>query len=352
MLLLIIYVVIAIFFSFACSIFEAVLLSINSAHISLMEKHNRNVSVIFKKLKSDIGKPLAAILTLNTIAHTVGAVGAGAQAAAVFGNSYVGIASAVLTLLILIFSEIIPKTLGATYWRQLAPITAYSLKYLIILLYPFVKLSSKITQNIANEPTLNGFSREEFAAMAEISLKDGQLVGQESTFITNLMSLRGKRIKDAMTPRTVLLSLSEQLTVEAFFHKYDKVPFSRIPIFHVDRDEITGYVFKGDLFLAQARGNGDCLLAKYRRHLPTLLSNMPLSHGLNEMLKQRIHLMLVVNEYGDVEGIITLEDVIETILGLEIVDEKDQAVDMQKEAKKKWQQRSDKMAVDNSKSDE
>ncbi|WP_339670169.1 hemolysin family protein [Dasania marina] len=340
MLLLITYILIAIFFSFVCSIFEAVLLSVNRAHIAIMRSHGQQAAGdLLKELKDDIGKPLAAILSLNTIAHTVGAVGAGAQATEVFGSAYIGLASVVLTLLILIFSEIIPKTLGATYWRQLAPITAHSLKYLILLLYPLVKLSVKITANIPNEPSLNGFSRKEFAAMAEISSQDGQLAKQESKFVKNLMKLRSTQVKDAMTPRTVVFSLPQQLTVEAFFHKHDKEVFSRIPVFADSREEITGYVFRSDLFLAQARGNGDSLLANYKRDLPALLPTMSLSHVLNEMLTLRVHLMMVVNEYGGVEGIISLEDVLETMLGLEIIDEKDQAVDMQKEALKQWRRR-------------
>ncbi len=344
MLLLITYILIAILFSFACSIFEAVLLSVNSAHIALMkQKGLKKASALLKVLKNDISKPLAAILTLNTIAHTIGAAGAGAQAATVFGSAYVGAASVVLTLLILIFSEIIPKTLGATYWRQLAPFTAYSLKYLIIVLYPFVKLSTKITGHIANEPTLNGFSREEFAAMAEISSQDGQLVERESNFLKSLMKLQGTLVKDAMTPRTVVFSLSQDLTVEEFFHKHDKTAFSRIPIYGKDRDDVIGFVFRNDLFLAQARGNGSNTLTNYSLELPALLPRMPLSSALDEMLKQRVHLMLVVDEYGGVEGVISLEDVMETMLGFEIVDEKDQTVDMQKEAKKRWKRRASKI---------
>jgi CBS domain containing-hemolysin-like protein len=352
MLLLITYILVAILFSFACSIFEAVLLSVNSAHIALMQKDQQPAGALLKKLKDDISNPLAAILTLNTIAHTIGAAGAGAQAAILFGSAYVGIASAILTLLILVFSEIIPKTLGAYYWRQLAPLTAYSLEYLIIILYPFVKLSKKISGNITSETTLNGFSREEFAAMAEISSQDGQLVEQESDFLKNLMMLREMQVKDAMTPRTVIFSLSQQLTVEEFFHKYDKVSFSRIPVFKGNREDITGYVFRSDLLLAQARGNGHSLLANYRHDLPALLPTMPLIHVLNKMLKQRVHLILAVNEYGSVEGIITLEDVLETMLGFEIVDEKDQTVDMQKEAKKRWKRRASKIIMNDSTSDD
>ncbi|MET1257199.1 CNNM domain-containing protein [Aliikangiella maris] len=339
MILLIVYILVAILFSFACSIFEAVLLSINNAHIAILEKKQDKTGALLKDLKKDISKPLAAILTLNTIAHTIGAAGAGAQAAAVFGNAYVGVASAVLTLLILVFSEIIPKTLGATYWRQLAPITAFSLKYMIIVLYPFVKMSEMITGRLSDGPTLNGFSREEFAAMAELSSQDGLLLKQESIFLKNLLKLKGLSIKDAMTPRTVVFSLPQTLTVEAYFHKYNKVSFTRIPVFDGDHENITGYVFRSDLLLAQARNNSKIPLENYRHPLPALLASMSLRHALNEMLAKRVHMLLVVNEYGGVEGIITLEDVMETMLGFEIVDEKDQAIDMQKEAKKKWKRK-------------
>ncbi|UTA48488.1 hemolysin family protein [Simiduia sp. 21SJ11W-1] len=344
-MLLAIYIAISLVFSFACSVFEAVLLSVNSAYISLMEKRGQPAGALLKSLKADVSKPLAAILTLNTIAHTVGAAGAGAEAAKLFGSAYVGVISAVLTLLILVFSEIIPKTLGATYWRKLAPLTAHCLKYLIIVLYPFVKLSDKITGGISGEPTLNGFSREEFAAMAEISTQAGQLAKQESRLLRSLMKLRNLRVKDAMTPRTVIFSLSEDLTVEEYFHKYDKVNFSRVPIFDGDREKVTGFVFRNDLLLAQARGNGENPLQNYCRELPALIGTTSLLHALNEMLGQRVHIMLVVSEYGGVEGILTLEDVMETMLGFEIVDEKDKAVDMQKEAKRLWRRRAGKKST-------
>ncbi len=339
MILLIIYVLIAILFSFACSIFEAVILSTNNAFIAMKEKDGHSSGVILKSLKEDISKPLAAILTLNTITHTIGAAGAGAQASAVFGSAYVGIISAILTLLILVFSEIIPKTLGAIYWKQLAPITAYSLKYLIIILYPFVKLSDLITGKMNNEPTLSGFSREEFAIMADLSNQDGQLLAQESVFLKNLMHLHQSTVKEAMTPRTVMFTLADTVTVEEFFHKYCQITFSRIPIFHQDNENITGYVFRSDLLLAQARGNGSRTLDNYSHKLPALLPESPLSLALNQMLEQRVHMILVVNEYGSIEGIITMEDVMETMLGFEIVDEKDKTIDMQKEALKRWQKK-------------
>lgn len=346
MILLVTYVLIALGFSFLCSVGEAVLLSVTDAHVALLEQEGKTAGRRLRRLKADINKPLAAILTLNTIAHTIGAAGAGAQAAEVFGSRYVGVASAVLTLLILILSEIIPKTLGAVYWRQLAPSTAWLLKYLVIVLYPFVKLSEVLTAGMNHEGTLSGFSREEIAAMADISSREGQIAEQESRILKNLLLLRDTRVSAAMTPRTVIFSLSENVTVEAFFHKYDQLPFSRIPIYDGEPEHITGFVMRNDLLLAQARGNRNAPLSNYRRDIKAIPVTMSLAEAFDQFLQLRVHIMLVVDEYGGVDGILTLEDVLETLLGLEIVDEKDDAVDMQKVARKLWQKRARQMGID------
>jgi len=337
--LLFIYIFIAIAFSFLCSILEAVLLSVNHAYINVLISDGKPAGKLFKKWKSDISKPLIAILTLNTIAHTVGAAGGGAQAAAVFGNVYVGIFSAVLTMLILVFSEIIPKTLGAHYWRELAPFSAIALKYMIWLLYPFIKLAENITNCFKGKQTLNGFSREEFSSMADLSAEEGQLEEQETHFLKNLLLLRKMKVKDAMTPRTVLFSLAESLLVEEYYHKYDKVFFSRIPIYKNESENIIGYVFRSDLLLAQARGNGQNSLGNYLRPIPVIPEVSSLHHIFSKLVEERTHIMLVVNEYGSIQGIITLEDVIETALGVEIIDEKDKKIDMQKEARRLWRNR-------------
>jgi len=281
MLLLLTYISIALIFSFFCSIAEAVILSTTSAHIALLEKKGKKSGKRLRRLKSDINKPLAAILTLNTIAHTVGAAGAGAQATNVFGSGYVGVTSAVLTLLILVFSEIIPKTLGAHYWRQLAPLTAYSLKILVLIFYPFVILSELLTKGLTHGPTLTGLSRGEFSAMAELSVKEGQLEALESTVVRNLLRLRHTPISDAMTPRTVVFSLPEALRVGEFFQKYDQVRFSRIPIHAQTRDDVTGFVLRSDLLLAQARGNFNKQLKTYSRDLPVLLATMTLAKAFD-----------------------------------------------------------------------
>lgn len=346
MWLLTIYLFVALGFSFLCSIAEAVILSVTNAHIAILEQQGRSSGALLRTLKDDVNKPLAAILTLNTIAHTVGAAGVGAQAAVVFGNAYVGVASAVLTLLILVFSEIIPKTLGAHYWRTLAPVTAYCLKGLIVVLYPFVKLSEALTGGLTEGPTLKGFNRRELAAMAELSAEEGQLDEQESIVLKNLLLLNETRVTDAMTPRTVVFSLAETTTVETFFHRDDQVRFSRIPIYRGNPDHIIGFVLRSDLLLAQARGNSGKDMSHYLRDIGALLNTTLLSRAFEEMLRQRTQIMQVVNEYGTARGIITLEDILETVLGLEIVDEGDQAEDMRKVAQNLWRRRAKKLGLD------
>ncbi len=346
MTLLIVFVLVALVFSFLCSIFEAVILSLSPAYVALLENQGRKSGTILRRLSENIHQPLAAILTLNTIAHTVGAAGAGAQAAAVFGSAYLGIASGILTLLILIFSEIIPKTLGAHYWRQLAPVTAHALRILIVALYPFVKLSQLLTVGMKEGPMLSGFSRREFAAMVALTASEGELDPMESAVFKNVLALRGRPVSNAMTPRTVVFTLPDSLTVEEFFHRHEQQRFSRIPVFDDDPDRITGFVLRGDLLLAQARGNQKEHLGRYRRNMPTVPESLSLARAFNVLLTDRSHIALVVDEYGTMQGILTLEDVMETLLGLEIVDESDDTIDMQDLARRKWRRRARVLGLD------
>ncbi len=345
MLLLFLYVMIALGFSFLCSIAEAVLLSVTTPYITLLQQQGNKAGELLGQLKADINSPLAAILTLNTVAHTIGAAGAGAQAASVFGSAYVGVASAVLTLLILVFSEIIPKTLGAHYWKQLAPLTAYVLLGLVRLLYPFVKLSEVLTRGLTHGPGLTGFNREELSAMAELSASEGQLARQEMHILKNLLRLRDTRVTDAMTPRTVIFSLADDLTVEEFFWKHEDQRFSRIPLYTSRQGELNGFVLRSDLLLAQARGNTGSKLATYRRAMPALPATTSLSRAFDEFLSQRAHIMMIVNEYGSVMGILTLEDILETLIGLEIIDEGDATTDMQQHARRLWRKRARDMGI-------
>ena len=346
MLLLFIYIFIALGFSFVCSIAEAVILSVSQAYISLLEKEGNPSGTLLNKLTTDINKPLSAILTLNTIAHTMGAAGAGAQAASVFGDAYLGLISAVLTLLILVFSEIIPKTLGATYWKALAPFTAFFLKYLIFALYPFVLMSQKLTSGFTEESPLKGLSRSELLAMAELSEKEGQLAEQEALFLQNLLSLHERKVKDAMTHRTVIFSLPETMTVSEFVEKHSDISFSRVPVYENQESEsITGYVMRTDILIAMASGEKEKLLCDLAKPLITLLGDMPLSITFDHFLNSRVHMLLVVDEYGGLEGILTLEDLLESLLGIEIVDEQDTTVSMKRLAKVMWKRREKRMVA-------
>ena len=345
MTLLIIFVVTAIFLSFLCSIWEAVLLSVTTAHIKVLEQQGSSAAPVLNELKSDINKPLTAILTLNTIAHTVGAVGSGAQAVAVFGNQWVGLFSALMTLGILVFSEIIPKTLGATYWRGLSGFTAHSLKILIKLLYPLVVMSEFITRSITKDKHVEGFNREEFAAMADLGEAEGQLEKRESQILKNLFQLRKTLVTDAMTPRIVVFSVQQDITVSEYFEQYRDTGFSRIPIYQSNKEILTGFVLKDELILAQAHQDTEKKLIDFVRELYTLSNRVSLADAFDEVLHQRAHIMAIVDDYGGMEGILTMEDILETLLGLEIMDESDHNSDMQEYARKLWQKRAEKMGI-------
>jgi CBS domain containing-hemolysin-like protein len=346
MLLLIVYISIALGFSFICSIAEAVLLSVTHPYISVLEREGHDAARLLRGLKKNINDPLAAILTLNTTAHTIGAAGAGAQAAVVFGNAYLGVVSAILTLMILIFSEIIPKTIGAVYWRQLAPTTAYLLKFLIWMLYPFIKMSALLTKLLSHGHEHGQFRQDEFTAMAQAGAEEGMLREHESLILNNLFLLREARVGDVMTPRLVVFSLDETLTVADYFDKHSDSRFSRIPVYAGERDHVTGFVLRGDLLLAHARGNSGKLLSVYRRHLAALPVTSSLQNAFELLLKERSHILLIVDEYGGMEGVLTLEDVLETLIGIEIVDEMDKVEDMRKLARKLWRKRASEMGLD------
>lgn len=343
MFLLIIYIIIALGFSFLCSIAEAVLLSVTEAYIALLESQNKKSAGSLRLLKEDINKPLAAILTLNTIAHTVGAAGAGAQATKLFGSAYLGIASAILTLLILVFSEIIPKTLGAHYWRQLAPLTAHVLKLLVWALYPFVLLTELMTRNLTQGPTLRGINRKELIALAELSGREGALAIKESSIMQNLLRMHETPVETAMTPRTVVFSIPEELTIGSYFSRYESKTFSRIPVYSDAPEILSGYVLRSDLLLAQARDEIGRPVTDFRREIPKIFEQADLLHAFDQLLKERVHIMEVLDEYGGFSGLLTLEDVLETLIGLEIIDEVDDTEDMQILARKLWQRRAKKL---------
>lgn len=343
---LLIYLAIALGFSFICSIAEAVLLSVTTAHLRLAQEEEQRYASLMLQMKRDIDAPLAAILTLNTIAHTAGAAGVGAQAAKVFGDASLGIVSAVLTLLILVFSEIIPKTLGSVYWRQCAPTVTYLVKYLMMALLPFVWMSKQMTQRISGGHQSKGFSRDEFSVMVALGEKEGELSEQEARMLQNVFLLRGMSVTDVMTPRAVMFSLDQSTSVDLFFAKYEKPRFSRIPIYAEDSDDIRGFVLRTDLLKAKARDNGEKLLEEYGRELTVIHNKLSLLDAFEQFLQNRAHIMIVADEYGSVQGLITLEDIFETLMGLEIVDEKDYVADLQKLARDRWRKHAESLGID------
>ena len=343
---MVLYACLALIFSFLCSVAEAVLLSVSPSYIVHLEQQGGKSAARLKKVKTDIDRSLAAILTLNTIAHTVGAGGAGAEAAAYFGDRYVGIAMAVLTLLILFLSEIVPKTLGAVFWRSLAGPTAWFIQILTWVLYLFIWVSERLTRLITGGKEVHVFSREEFAAMAEIGAEGGYLDDSESRILRNLFRFPELRAEDIMTPRTVVFALQQDLAVSEALEKHPEIPFSRIPVYGETRDDITGFVLKTDLLIAQLKGRGDVPLKEMKRDLGIVIEEASVEHVADELLGKRVHLLAVFDEHGGLAGVVSLEDVVETLIGIEIVDEADKIDDMRRLARQKWEERMKRLNLD------
>jgi CBS domain containing-hemolysin-like protein len=346
-LLLLLYVVLALFFSFLCSVAEASLLSITPSYIAgLKETEPKKAEVLHKLREVKIDQSLAAILTVNTIAHTVGAIGAGSKATAVFGDAWFGVFSAVMTLLILFASEIIPKTLGAVYWRQLAGFTAIYVNLLIKSMYPLILVSEKLTQLISGGKKGNDFSRDEFVAMAGIGQAQGHINERESKIISNLFHFKSIEASDVMTPRIVMTALKQDLTVRQALATAEKALFSRLPIYQGSMDNVTGFVLREDLLVAMNADQGDRKVSDFRRELMAVPDTTTLSRLMETLLSQRQHIAIVVGEYGETKGLVTLEDVVETLLGNEILDEGDKVEDMRQLARQLWAKRAERMGID------
>lgn len=338
--LLVAYILLALLFSFMCSVAEAVLLSITPSFIGGLEQTDPKRAALLRKLKGDnIDRSLAAILTVNTIAHTVGAIGAGAKATVVFGSAWFGVFSAVMTLLILFLSEILPKTLGAVYWPSLTGFTAGYVNFLIKSMYPLILVSEKFTKLIAHGQTVHVFSRAEFIAMANIGQESGHINDRESRIIRNLFRFGSLRAQDIMTPRTVVVALQEDMIISDVLRARTDTLFSRLPVYAADLDAVSGFVLREDLLLAQAEGTGHRPLTELRREILAVVGATPLSTLLEQLLDQHHHIAVVIGEYGETKGVVTLEDVVETLLGIEIVDEGDQVEDMQNLARQLWTKR-------------
>lgn len=337
---------VSIFFSFLCSIWEAVLLSITPSYINVEKQAGSQLGKDLEAFKEDIDRPLSAILTLNTIAHTVGAIGVGAQALILFkedevfpGFSVESLVAILMTLAILILSEIIPKTLGANWWRQLAPFTVKSLKILLFLLRPLVWISQLITKNMKRDKNKSVLSRIDFVAMTKAGEESGVLAANESEIIKNLLRFDRIPVKSIMTPRTVAIMAEENKTIKEFYDAQQPLRFSRIPIYEKARDHVTGLVLKDDLLEHIIKGHGDWPLHKIKKELLAIDQDKRLPELFDALSTNRTHLAIVVDEFGGLAGLVTMEDVIETLLGLEIVDEMDAVADLQDLARKKWEER-------------
>lgn len=341
--LLLFYLFLALTVSFICSLFEAVLLSTPISYINMLENEGVKRAATIKSFKENIDKPLAAILTLNTIAHTVGAAGVGAQAVIVFKSVSFGVISAVLTLLILVFSEIIPKVLGAHLWKSLIVRITPWLKFMIIISYPFVIISEYLSKLVGPKDFDNSVSREEVFAMADMATEKGEFDASENIIIQNLQKLDTIQVEDIMTPQIVVLIAPEEMTVEEFYKNKDYLHYARIPVYvGGSEDHITGYVLRQKILEQMANDNFHAKLSEFKRDVIVADEEESIMRLWERLLQEREHIAIVTDEYGSFNGIVTLEDIIESILGMEIVDETDQFTDMQQYARQKWNERREK----------
>lgn len=352
MTLLLLYVALAVGVSFLCSIMEAVLLSVTPSYIAALEDEDAAAGGRIRELKADIDRPLAAILTLNTFAHTLGAAGAGAQATIVFGSAWIGAFSVVLTLIILVASEIIPKTLGAVYWRQLATPVARLLEPTIWILYPLVVVSQALTQLLARGDKQARVSRAELAALARLGVEEGVFEKRESRILQSLFRFNELTARDVMTPRTVMVAFPKDTPLQEIADR--EIPFSRIPLFERDRDRdhITGFVLKSDLLEALADDRHGATAGELERPILTVQDTLPLPRLFDRLMEEQEHIAIVVGEYGGTAGLATIEDVVETLLGMEIVDEADTEHDMQAAARAQWRERAARLGLVDGEGDE
>jgi CBS domain containing-hemolysin-like protein len=336
---LVFYFALALGVSFICSLLEAVTLSLTYSYITALQTKRPRSSALLKQIKDRIDRPLVAILTLNTIANTIGAVGVGAQVVRLWGNTYLAVASGVLTLMILVFSEIIPKTLGAAYWRKLAPDAAYWIYGLTRLLKYPVAVLEVISNLVVPKSWGVRFYREEVMASVRIGHKDGALRDSESRVIGNVLCLQSIRVKEVLTPRSVLLAFPRYQSIAEVVKRHSPLRFSRIPVYGKDLDDIIGVVHRYHLLQSLAAGGGGQELRSILVPIHAVPDTKTVASALEEFIKRKEHIFLVVDEYGGTAGIVTLEDAIETLLGVEITDELDSVEDMRRWAVQLWERR-------------
>jgi CBS domain containing-hemolysin-like protein len=349
MTLLITYILVALVFSFICSLLEASLLTITPTSVSRAVQDGKPWGLKMQHLKEDIDRPLSAILTLNTIAHTMGAAGAGAQWAKITGNQWEAVFAGCLTVAILVFTEIIPKTIGARFANPLAPFTSSFLIFLTTALKPLVLVSKSITSMITTREEEHDHSahRDELLAMARIGEDSGSLKARESLFVHNLIQLHAMKVSAIMTPRPVIFSLPQTTLLIDFAALIENKPFTRIPIYDQGTDDFTGFIIRGDALIAHLKDHYDTgILADVLLPIAITPEYTPVDALFQRFIAERHHIMLVTNEFGTTVGLVTLEDIIETIFGIEILDETDHHPDLQDHARSLWHARAKKMGID------
>ena len=354
--LLIIFAVLSIFFSFMCSILEATLLSITPSYIKIRKKEGKSYAKDLANLKKDIDKPLIAILTINTIAHTVGAILVGVQAEKTFGDggNSVMIVSALMTLAILVLSEIIPKTIGATYWQSLGNFTA---KALNIMIFPLkytgiLWLMMLTTKLIGKSAHVSTMSREEFAAITDAAEEEGVFEESETTVIKNLLVFKSIEAKDVMTPFSVAIVEDESMSLSDFYSNHENLKFSRIPVYKEKSNNVSGFILKDDVLEAMIDEHGEQPLSNIKRDILVTNDNTPIPELFEIFVEKRAHISMIVDQFGNTTGIVTMEDIIETLLGLEIMDESDSVEDMQVLARKNWERRAKRLGLIQRKQDQ
>lgn len=346
MVLLLAYLFLALSVSFLCSLAEAMLLSVPLTFVRTKEAQGNKTAKKLLHFKDDIDKPLSSILSLNTIAHTVGAAGVGAQATALFGDAYFGLVSALLTIIILVFSEILPKSIGTRYCREISMAMTQVINFMIYITYPIVLLSKLITKMVSGNKGKETVSREEVGVLAEIGVEEGVFAESESNIINNLLKLQQIKANKIMTPRTVVISADEETTLSEFVSRPEVQRHSRFPIYGENIDNITGYILKLDVWENLTKGN-DVMLKDIKRPITACYEGTSIPKVFDILLSSKEQIALVVDEYGGMDGIITLEDIIETIFGLEIMDERDEGqADMQQLAKDLWEKRAKDLDID------
>ena len=362
--LLIVYALIAIIFSFWCSIMEAVFLSITPTYLNINKKEGKSFAIILENYKKDVDRPLIAILTFNTIAHTVGAILVGVQAKTAYAELYgnekiaflgfpftedvmVGVVSTVMTILILVTSEIIPKTIGATYWQNLGPFTAL---FLNVIIFPLkytgiLWLLMRVTQMVGKSAHVSSMSREEFLAITDAAEEEGVFQESETTVIRNLLVFKSVQAKDVMTPFPVVTIEDENTSLDTFHENHKTLRFSRIPLYKNKPHNITGFVLRDDVLEEIVENRGDKLLLDLKRDIFVVSAERPIPELFEIFIKDRVHIATVVDDFGNTIGLVTMEDIIETLLGLEIMDESDNVEDLQLQARKNWERRAKSMGI-------